>query len=368
MTENDKALYPIRFKEVLRNYGFGDRWIVSEFEKVDLPEDHRIAETWEVCDRPGESNEILNGWMAGMTLREAMDDLGEALMGRAIVDRFGSKFPLIIKILDSSNVLWEHEHPDDVFVKEHGLDDNSGKTEAWYMLRAKPGATILAGHKPGLTPEQFREALLEDRSRGCMKEYTVEVGDSFLLPAGTMHYSAGGLIFYEIMQNSDLNVGLRQRPGMEDVEAWADNAVAATHFEDEFDCRTRPVSIQVGANKRSWVIVCSYFAVERLDLVEPYTFTQHGARFRFLTAIEGHVDVHTVGGSEQLKSGWSCMLPAKAGEVTITPEGKAALLMAYVPDLEKNVVKPLREHGVSDAAIRDVGGRSELNPLNALTE
>jgi hypothetical protein len=53
------VLYPLRFKEALRNYGFGDRWIVEAYEKEGLPEDHRVAETWEVCDRPTESSMTL---------------------------------------------------------------------------------------------------------------------------------------------------------------------------------------------------------------------------------------------------------------------------------------------------------------------
>jgi|APSaa5957512622_1039677.scaffolds.fasta_scaffold60255_2 mannose-6-phosphate isomerase len=360
-------MYPLRFKEILRNYGFGDRWIVREFEKIDLPEDHRVGETWEVCDRPGESSQIVNGWMQGKSLRQAIDECGTALMGRAIVERFGMQFPLLIKLLDASNVLGEHMHPSDELVAERGLDDFSGKTEAWYMLRARPEATILCGHKPGIGPDAFRQALVEDRSRECMAAYEAGVGDSFLLHAGTIHYSAGGLLFYEIMQNSDINIGLRQRKDTGDVDAWAESAVAAVHFEDGFDCRTRPVSIELGANRRTWLIVCDYFAVERLDLKEAYGLEMDGERFRFITAIEGKVNVNSAGGSERLDSGWSCLLPADLGSVAIVPKGEAAVLVAYVPDLVRDVVAPLRAQGVVDAAIRDLGGRSELNSLNGLT-
>jgi mannose-6-phosphate isomerase len=364
---DEQKLYPLRFKEILRDYGFGDRWIISEFEKTGLPDDHKIAETWEVCDRPTESSEIINGELKGHTLRQAIDAHGEALMGRAIVARFGERFPLLIKLLDASNVLGEHMHPSDELVARRGLDEYSGKTEAWYMLRARPDSTILSGHKPGVTPDDFREALVENRTRGSMAEYTADVGDSFLLPAGTMHYSAGGLLFYEIMQNSDTNVGLRHRGQMEDVDAWADNALEAVHFEDSFDSRTRPLTIDVGANSRSWLIVCDYFAVERLDLKEAYALEMDGERFRFLTVIEGRANVLSESGSEHLDCGLSCLLPANLGNVSIEPEGEAAVLVAYVPDLVGDVVEPLKAEGVADEAIRDLGGRSELNLLNELT-
>ena len=92
-----------------------------------------------------------------------------------------------------------------------------------------------------------------------------------------------------------------------------------------------------------------------------------GERFRFLTVIEGKANVNSAGGSEHLDTGWSCMLPANLGSVTIAPEGEASVLVAYVPDLVEDVVAPLRAHGVADATIRDLGGRSELNLLNSLT-
>ena len=60
-------LYPLRFREILRDYGFGDRWIPEVFDKTGLqaPADHSIAETWEWCDRPEESSAVINGPLAG---------------------------------------------------------------------------------------------------------------------------------------------------------------------------------------------------------------------------------------------------------------------------------------------------------------
>ena len=52
--------------------------------------------------------------------------------------------------------------------------------------------------------------------------------------------------------------------------------------------------------------------------------------------------------------------------ITLTPDRDGLPLIAYVPDLVKDVVMPLQNHGVANTAIRDLGGRSELNPLNEL--
>ena len=362
--------HPLRFKEILRDYGFGDRWIAAEFDKVDLPDDHRIAETWEVCDRPGESSLILNGALQGQSLHQAIESWGEDLLGRAVVARFGSAFPLLIKLLDASNVLGEHMHPSDELVHQRGLDDFSGKAEAWYMLRARPDATILCGHRPGVTADTLRQAILDDRPRSCMQECPAGVGDAFLLYPGTIHYSDGGLLFYEIMQNSDINIGLRPARGGETspaMEEQVDGVVEAVHFEDGCDPRTRPVTVPWGVNRRTFLIACQHFAVERLDLGAPGDLVMDGERFRVATVIEGAAMVRWDGGTEELSCGQSCLLPAGLGPVSLEPEGTAAVLLAYVPDLATDVVAPLRSSGVPDPAIRALGGRSELNPLNALT-
>ena len=184
------TLYPLRFQEILRNYSFGNRWIVSAYEKGPFPADHRVAETWEVCDRPGESSTVVNGPLAGATLHELIERFGADLLGRDVVARCGTRFPLLIKLLDVSNPLAEQAHHSDELAQARGLPD-PGKTEAWYMLRTLPGATIHCGAKPGLTPEAALQAILNGSSRELMREYPVQPGDAFLLHAGTMHYSDG---------------------------------------------------------------------------------------------------------------------------------------------------------------------------------
>jgi mannose-6-phosphate isomerase len=361
-------LYPLRFREILRNYRFGNRWITREFAKQGLPEDHRIGETWEVCDRPGESSEVTNGSLEGKTLHELIEQYGQEFLGEDIVARFGMRFPLLIKFLDASNPLGEQVHPDDKLAEKQGRDD-PGKTEAWYMLRAKDGATIHCGSKGGVTREGLLDALLAGTIRDCMEEHSVQPGDAFLLYAGTMHYSAGGVLFYEIMQNSDITIGLRGLRGgrafasEQDKERWAREALEAIHLEEGFDCRMRPVTIAEGQNRRTFVLVCQYFALERLDLAAPYQMNCEGSRFYILSQIEGQSTVIHGGHTESLLPGHTVMLPACLGSVTLEPANGSALLKAYVPDLLRDVVQPLRAVGVEDGDIVALGGKTRLNPL-----
>jgi len=65
------------------------------------------------------------------------------------------------------------------------------------------------------------------------------------------------------------------------------------------------------------------------------------------------------GGSETLTTGESCIIPAVLSGVQIVPtqpqEGAASLIACYVPDLERDIVMPLRKVGHSDEEIGALG-------------
>ena len=98
-----EVLYPLRFKEILRNYGFGNRWIVEAFAKEGLPDDHRVAETWEVCDRPGESSIVARGELEGATLHELIERYRKAgMMDSGLLQALGSMPRLEKTVLEAA--------------------------------------------------------------------------------------------------------------------------------------------------------------------------------------------------------------------------------------------------------------------------
>ena len=108
---------------------------------------------------------------------------------------------LQLKILLTSLPLSIQVHPDDEFAKSIGLP--RGKTEAWYVLSAAPGAKVALGLKQPATQAQLRNAV-ED---GSIAELTawknVIAGDVIFVPAGTIHAIGAGLVIAEIQQRSD---------------------------------------------------------------------------------------------------------------------------------------------------------------------
>ncbi|MGA2974163.1 MAG: type I phosphomannose isomerase catalytic subunit [Spirochaetia bacterium] len=362
------GLYPLRFKEILRNYDFGGRWIAEEFDKQGLPEEHRLSETWEVCDRPGESSVVKNGALAGSSLHDLIETYGEELLGHAVTAESGSRFPLLIKLLDATNPLGEQVHQDNSLAKEQGLKD-PGKTEAWYMLRTRPGATIHCGTREGIGRDEVLKALVDGTIRDVMEEQQARSGDAFLLHAGTMHYSHGGVLFYEIMQNSDVIMMLRSHeflPGTEGRKKWAEKTIRAVRLAPGSECRVQPVIVALGMNRISYIFACRFFALERLDLVSPHDIACAGERFYVLTQIEGNSSVEGGTGSENLGPGQSCLLPASLGNVAVAPNGPCSLLKAYVPDLVRDIIEPLRRAQIQDRDIIALGGERGCNPLIGL--
>ena len=213
------------------------------------------------------------------------------------------------------------------------------------MLRARPGASVHAGNKDGVTREVFEQALMDRSTIKCMVEHEVEAGDGFLLHAGMMHYSKGGVIFYEIMQNSDITIGLRGVPEdlpEEERRQRAKELTDLVHLEDGCNCKTTPRSIDLGdGNTHTFIFACRYFSLERFDLAKPMEMEVNGGRFCVLSQVYGQSDVIWGDSKETLRTGQSCLLPASLGSVRIEPGPDAALLRATLPDLKQDVIEPL---------------------------
>jgi len=362
-----QPLYILCFREIIRNYNFGGRWIPESFDKPGLPVEGRVAETWEVCDRPGESNVVTNGPLAGKTLHELIGSYEEQLLGSGIVKRSGMRFPLLIKLLDATYPLGEQAHHDNELAKRKGLED-PGKTEAWYMLRTRPGATVRCGNIDAVDKRKIENAIVDGTIKECMKEYRVNPGDGFLLYAGTMHYSPGGVLFYEIMQNSDVFIALKDfgnRMTEEQRRIFAKESLEGVHIENEFECKVVPLILRENKMQRQFIFASEYFVLERLDIKGTCILPCDGTAFFVLTTIDGVAEITDDHGSVTLRSGQSCLVPACSGNVEIRQD-TGFILKAYVPDLMADIIRPLRKKGFDDHAIELLGGKTVLNPLTGL--
>ncbi len=98
---------------------------------------------------------------------------------------------LLLKLLFTSEPLSIQVHPDDAYAQSMGLPN--GKTEAWYVLSAAPGAKVALGLKRRLTQQQLREAVDDGSIRGSCRVATPScLTTSFSCPPERFTRSAQG--------------------------------------------------------------------------------------------------------------------------------------------------------------------------------
>src|SRR3954470_7243186 len=98
--------------------------------------------------------------------------------------------PLLVKFLFTTEPLSVQVHPE-------------GKTEMWHILAAEPGAKIAAGFREPISEKRMRESALSGEIENLLEWFEARPGDTFFIPAGTVHAIGSGLTVCEIQQHSD---------------------------------------------------------------------------------------------------------------------------------------------------------------------
>src|SRR6185369_504382 len=101
-----------------------------------------------------------------------------------------------------------------------------GKTEMWRILDAAPSAKIALGFTRPLDPDTLRAAAVSGEIEALLRWFPVTPGETYFIPAGTVHAIGAGITICEIQQNSDITYRLYDygRPR----ELHLDQGVAAT--------------------------------------------------------------------------------------------------------------------------------------------
>jgi len=348
--------YPIKLTFHVREYAFGERLIPEKLGKVDVPEGV-VAETWEISDYRDARATVRNGPYAGRTLHELVEEFPDELVGEGWR---GPHFPILLKFLDASHMLPVHLHPDDETARrKYGAPH--GKSEAWHILWAEPDASILAGIKEGFSRDELFDAFKRQDYDSAMPRYPIRAGDTVYVPGGILHTFGPGTLIAEVQQTSDLGQFVMPEDlygNPLDEDEWNAN-IEATLDELKTDFMPRPnpgLALEDGTNRRTLCCAGPHFALERWTLAEAHTVPSRPDRFLILSNVgESSVQLRYGGGVGALGRAESCVLPAAIGEVDVVPDGEASVVACYVPDMEMDVVGPLREAGNSDEEIRGVG-------------
>jgi mannose-6-phosphate isomerase len=150
----------------------------------------------------------------GGLVRDVISADPHGWLGSDHVVRFGADPALLTKLLDAGERLPVHFHPGHRFAHEHlGLDH--GKTEAWVILDAEPGAAVHVGFTHDVDLETARRWLDTQASGEMLRalhEIPVRAGDTVFVPAGTAHAIGAGILMVEVQEPTDLSILLEWEP------------------------------------------------------------------------------------------------------------------------------------------------------------
>jgi len=108
----------------------------------------------------------------------------------------------LIKFLFTTDRLSIQVHPDDEYAREH--ENSRGKTEMWHILRAGAGSRVAIGFRERVDGQQFQDAVATGTIEALLNWIPVRPGDTFFVPARTVHAIGAGIALCEIQQRSDV--------------------------------------------------------------------------------------------------------------------------------------------------------------------
>lgn len=158
----------------------------------------------------------------------------------------------------------------------------------------------------------------------------VSPGDTLAIPAGMPSAFGPGILAYH------LTVPTAPVGGSADL--------VPTHGLSWFD----------GFNRRTICAASTAFALERWKITQPLRLVRANPRWVFLTNLVEPVALSWASGSDLIGRAESRLLPASFPSFTLIPDGVAYVLCVYVPDLERDIITPLRLAGYRDDEIATV--------------
>jgi mannose-6-phosphate isomerase len=292
------------------------------------------------------------GEFAGRTLGEVWPSLPEDWTGTSLCGL--PRIPLLVKFIFPEENLSVQVHPDDAYAEKHeSAAGGVGKTEMWYVVSVREGATIRVGLNPAVTREKFQRAVVDGTVENCLASVVIHPGDAVFVPAGTAHTIGPGFVLCEIQQHSDITYRVfdynRVGPDGKPRDLHIRQALEVMTFGEQSGGLCDPVRITRGAVTETFYAACRYFAAERWEFRECIAAVTSPEHFDLLIFLDGKGKIEFADGAESYGPAEVWLLPAALGAYQLGPDSPTLLLRAYVPDLN-SFVQRLTDERIEEAA------------------
>lgn len=313
---------PIRFQPLYFEKVWGGRGF-AKF-RDDVPAGS-IGESWDISCHSNGMSVAVGGIYHGKGLDEIIATAGVEVLGSKINLK---KFPLLVKLIHANDKLSVQVHPGDDYAQQ--VENTWGKTEAWYVISAEPGASIVVGLQEGCTCQQFQTAVQQGSLDPYLKNIPIKAGDAFFIPSGLVHAIGAGVVIVEIQQSSDIT-----------YRVYDYNRGRELHIEKALDVlqltaigeKISSEYIKYDGFTKSVLCMSPYFCMELYDIIRTFQEMSNPERFFILTCVEGQGRLFygLNRASLELKQGDSILVPASLGVYIL--EGSMKVLKSYVPSV-----------------------------------
>ncbi len=302
---------PFFLKAPIKDYIWGGTKLRTVFGKESDTE--RLAESWELSCHPDGECTISGGDFDGMKLSDFVKQHPEAVCSSF---KSGDSFPVLVKLIDAEKDLSVQVHPDNDYARKH--ENDSGKTEMWYVISADIGSELIYGFKEELTKEEFRQAIEDNTLMDKVNRVPVRQGDVFFINPGTLHAIGKGILIAEIQQSSNVTyrvydygrLGADGKPRELHIEKALDvtNTVPAEPKSPVYGMELDGVVTQLLAD-------CEYFNVNRHRIIKELELYADKSSFAHVLMIGGS-------GGELVADNYT--LPLTMGSSVFVPAGTGA--------------------------------------------
>ena len=318
--------YPMKLKAPLKDYLWGGTRLKTAYgKKTEL---ESVAESWELSCHAAGMSVIENGEAAGKTLTQWLAEEGREPLGIKVDAKAQGAFPLLVKLIDAKKDLSIQVHPTDAYARR--VEGDFGKTEMWYIVEAEPGASIFYGVKEAMTKEDFARHIRENTLTDILRRIEVHKGETYFIPAGTIHAIEKGTLICEIQQSSNVTYRVydydRRGKDGKPRELHIKKAMDVANLEPVKNSAVLNLSVDIFAGAKARLIVAEpCFTVYELQIEDSARLFVREDSFQTFTLLEGALTL--LAGDEilPLGKGDTVFLPAGLGRYDLTGFGKVIL-------------------------------------------
>lgn len=296
---------------ILKERIWGSNYFKDTLQVTNL--DNRFGEYWSLSAHPEGESIITSGDFKGWKLSEVYLKHPE-LFGKHV-----EEFPILIKIIATSDKLSVQVHPNDEYARTY--ENQKGKTEGWLILKANESSQIVLGHRAKDKDELIK--LINNKEFDKLLKYEKAKKGMFIpVTSGVIHAIGKDIVLLEVQQSSDVTYRLYDYDRLDfngklrdlhiqkaiDVITYENQLISNHNYLDDF----KKVNL-LWKNK--------YFNVYLYQINQEYKFIPNNNQYYLGTVIEGSILVN----NHLVKMGDSFIITTQASLVSFKGMGKISI-------------------------------------------